>query len=263
MNINIFINKLFLKNKKTVIKVANKDTLKKQISMDLKPFLKGYALDQILEKVYKYETLKFGESRENLTSGGFLKFIMKTMDYRFDYVYNDILAKQFNGLKTIFTYNTNMQKIYVKVEKARPLAIFRLKNKRVLGLFPKMKEFYNLTGFTTGYKVFQFFDNRTYNYTHSLKTFGDSKKVLFLQLIQELPSYGKNAFKSSIARQTFKKKKLILNVSGFRMKLKNKLRRIKYKFKQIVNTKKNRTFTFKTRKKFSIKLHKIFGKILV
>lgn len=236
--------------------IVNKILVKDQKIMELKPFLKGHALDNILQKVYKYETLRFGLANENLTLGGFIKFIMKTIDYRFDYVYNDILAKQFNGLKTIFTYNTNMQKIFVKVEKAKPLAIFRLKYKRVLGLFPKMKEFYNITGFTTGYKVFQFFDNKSYNYTHNLKTFGDSKKVLFLELIQELPLYGKNLFKLSFMRQTFKKKKLYLNLSGFKIKLKNKLRRIKYRFNQIVNTKKNRTFTNRSRRKFLKKLDK-------
>lgn len=222
---------------------------KKILTANIKDFLKNKLLDEILETDYKYERLDFNQKLEYKTKTGFLKILMKTISYKYDFVYNDILAKQFNGLKTIITHNTKMQKIFVKVEKARPLSRYNLKHKKVIGLMPKLKEFFNLTGYSTGFKNFLFYETLNYNYTHNLRTFGLSKKILMFSLMTNVKQCKDFITTSNkYISQTYRKKILKINTYGFKLKLRNRARRFRYKFAKIMELKRPRTFTFRMRK---------------
>jgi hypothetical protein len=237
---------------------------KKILKATIKDFLKGKLLDEILEEEYKYERLDFNQKLEYKTTTGFIKMLMKTINYKYDFVYNDVLAKQFNGLKTIITHNTKMQKIFLKVNEAKPLSVYKLKYKKITGLLPKLKEFFNLTGNSTGFKNFLFYDTLKYNYTHNLKTFGLSKKILMFSLMTSVKQCEDFITTSNkYVSQTYRKKILKINTYGFKLKLRNKAQRFRYKFAKVLELKRRRTFTFRKRKQyFKILFKKFIQKIL-
>lgn len=209
--------------------------------------LRNVVLNVILAKEYKYETIIFGGLRENKTPKGFLKIIFKTIEYRHDLVYNDILSKQFNGVKTFITTNTQMHNIFRKVNKAKPLSIFSLKFKKILALSPKLKEFYNLTGHTVGFKVFQFFDNKKYNYTHNLKTYGESRKAVFLTMLNEITT-GLKTYKTAFIIPKYRKTKFRVRFTGFKIRLYNPTRRMRSKIKKLKEFKMIRDLKYRLRK---------------
>lgn len=236
----------------------------RKINATLNELLHNIVLKRILVSDYKYETVAFGMSKENKTSKKFLKIVFKTIQYRHDLVYNDILAKTFNGIKTFLTINTQMHKIFNKVKRAKPLSIFKLKFKRIQTVSPTLKEFYNLTGHTVGYNVYQFFDNKKYNYTHNLKNFSISRKALYFTMLKEITTGKINVSDALMISQTYKKAKLRIRVFGFRFKIYNPKMRPKFRYHKLKDYYKiTRDSTLRKKRKYFKVLFANFKKHLI
>lgn len=271
INVTVKISNLFyvslmalsqeLNLKSTQRKYSNIIQKDPYIKFELNDLLAGNVLDNILATEYKYETLNFGRKREFKTTKGYLKFITKTIDFNYNLVYQDIVSKQFNGLKTVITLNTKMHKIFMLYEKAKPMNIFNIRYKKINHLLPRVKEFYNFTGFTKGYKTFQFFDNLNYEYTSNLKPFGEVKLYLISQFIKALIQHFTLFSATLFTSQLHRKARFNVIVNGFNLKINNKhLFKYRMKFLKLLNIKPlNRTL----KKKFKIKnLFKALNKLI-
>jgi len=223
-------------------------TRKKIIKTTTEDLLRHSLLDFILRSLYFYELISFDLAEDCRHKNHFIKMIFEIMDYKFDNVSNDIMSKQTNGLKATTTTNTQILEIFIKVFKARPLTIYGLKSRKVRGFLPKRKEFFNLTGNSVGFKTFFFYNNKDYRSTHALKPFGEVRKKVSYRLRAELQKYKAKAIKKPFIRKRRWKRKLKFNFKGYRVRLKNKYRRYRFKFKTVILTgKKNRTFVKKRR----------------
>lgn len=118
-------------------------------------------LDKIIRYEYKYEHSHFEQTEAFKTPEGFIKLIYKTVDNRFDIVANDLVAKHFNGLKTFFTLNTGVLKFSTSFQKAKPLRKLSLFTKRLEGLYPKQKEFYDMSGGNKNFHTMQIMKDPT------------------------------------------------------------------------------------------------------
>jgi hypothetical protein len=201
----------------------NKTHFDPYINFNLLDLISHKVLDSILNSDYKYETLDFGKKIENKTTKLLLKTITKTIEYDYNLVYQDIVSKQFNGLKTVISLNTKMHRIFKQYEKAKPLNIFNLKFKKINHSMPRVREFYNLTGFTKGFKTFQFFDLITHDYASHLKPFGEVKAYIVSSLAKALTQHFSMCLKSLFITQHFRKTKFIIRINGFKLKITNKL----------------------------------------
>ena len=114
---------------------------KRGLTPNIRDLVVFNVIDKMLSYDYKYEHSYFQEAEDFKTVKGYIKYISKTVDTKFDFVSNDIQANHFNGFKTFVTFNTKIYKFIKSYEKMRPLQKISLFTKRLEGLYPKQKNF--------------------------------------------------------------------------------------------------------------------------
>lgn len=245
-----------LKERKIIIKEDHKKKKIKQLKGTLKDLLTDVFLNFILLSEYKYEMLNFNLSKYNRHRNGFLKIAFEIISYKFNNILNDLLSKQGNRLKTITTTNSQILEIFSKVNKMRPLSIYGLKLRRTYNFLPKMKEYFNLTGKAINYKTFYFYDNKNNYSAQPLKPFEETKKKISYIFIMDYINYKTFIIKRYFIRKR-RRRKLKIYFRGYKIRVRNKYKRYKFRFKKIILTGlKQRTFVKKIRRKKTKRMRK-------
>ena len=188
-------------------------------------------IDKMLSYDYKYEHSYFQEAEDFKTVKGYIKYISKTVDTKFNFVSNDIEANHFNGFKTFVTFNTKIYKFIKSYEKMRPLKKINLYTKRIEGLFPKQKEFYNLTGGNRNYHTLEVLTDvtdKTSTFSNIFAYFTLLKKHVISLLTQVNDLSFTTLFKTIfITRLAYFRNKIVILLNG----LKAIIRRSKFRFR--------------------------------
>lgn len=208
-------------------------TKKRGLISKLRELVTYNVLDKMLRYDYKYEYSYFQEREEFKTPDGYIKYISKTIDTRFDFVFNDLEAKHYNGFKTFLTINTKVYKFIRSFERMRPLQKISLFTKRLEGLYPKQKEFYNLTGSNKNYHTIEIMtdirDNTsTFSNIFTCFTYLKDHVISLLSNINHLSF--KSLFNTIFVNLSYKRNKFTVFLNGFTALLKKRLFRIKYYF---------------------------------
>lgn len=189
------------------------------------------AFIRTLTYYYNYESNTFLRYKEHATLKGHFKFITKTIDYHLDFVFNDVKGTHFNGLKTVISQNSAIHKVYKKFQISKPINSVRLLYRRFSDLFPRAKEFYNMTGGNRTYKIFQYIidpHSTIFSYTHNLKNFQDVKSFFVHQGRNSYANITKNKY-SHFIRKTRRKRYIRILSCGFAFRL--RARKIFYRYK--------------------------------
>jgi hypothetical protein len=188
-------------------------------------------IDNILNYSYKYERITYYRSIINKTHKEMFKITFKIIDAELDFVFNDLKAKYFNGLKIISTQNTRLFRIFSTVQNARPLNRLALFTKKCPGFLPKVKDFFNFTGSWNNYHVIQFFVDKVKNVLNSSDIFqylNDVKKdiILLIKGTRKKVVMMKNSF---LSYNRYSKNAIVL-ISGLSFLIKK--RRLKFSRKK-------------------------------
>lgn len=206
-------------------------TKKRGLVSTLRELVTYTVLDKMLKYDYRYEYSYFKETEAFKTAEGYIKYISKTIDIKFDVVFNDLEAKHYNGFKTFITVNTRLYKFIRSFQNMRPLKKISLFTKRLEGLYPKQKEFYNLTGGNNNYHTIEIMTDMTektstfsniftcftYLKTHIISVLSNINNLLF-----------KTLFDTVFVTLNYKRSKYTVFLNGFTAIFKKRLYRFKY-----------------------------------
>jgi hypothetical protein len=129
-------------------------------------------------------------------------------------------------------------------------------NNKIQGLLPKLVDYYNTTGDTISFNLYQFKDNITYSFVHNLKSYSLAKKDLYKTFLYLIKIQGIDYKKNILAYQVSRRRKFRLFLGGFNLKFKRRFKQIKIKKiqKNALVLKKSVSFK-RARKKHSLILN--------
>jgi hypothetical protein len=213
-------------------------------------YLQNYnQTDHIWANEYNFEKTSIILRNLYKTNQKTFKCFLKTIELRYDLVRNDILAKDYNGIKTFITRNTQMFEASLKKLISKPLSTFSLLYNNVQGLLPKLADYYNITGDTVCYHLYQFKENIKYSYVHNLRSYTLAKKDLYLSFYSILKIKGLSYKKNIFAYQHARRRKFRFLLGGFALKFKRRLKKLKIKKIQVFNLLLKRGVSFKKARK--------------
>lgn len=221
--------------------------IRKGLFTELREVARFGIIDNLLLYKYKYETAAFYNCIDFKTIDNYFKMSMKTINYRFDFVSNDLESKHFNDLKTVFTFNTRVFRFVKVSQRFRPLQAFGYIFKRMEGFYPKLKEFFNLTGSNVNYKIVHIMNNveeKTSTFANIFIYFSYVKSYVLKTLRKVDPKKSKALFSIFFTARTRSKQYLRIIASGFTFKVRNPKRKFfikydpkaKYKIFKILRT---------------------------
>lgn len=227
------LNNILEKKKQKVDKTtfAYNIIKKRGLVSTLRELVTYTVLDKMLRYDYRYEYSYFKETEAFKTVDGYIKYISKTVDTKFDVVFNDLEAKHYNGFKTFITINTKIYKFIRSFEKMRPLQKISLFTKRLEGLYPKQKEFYNLTGGNRNYyttEIITDLTEKTSTFSNIFTCFTYLKTHIISVLSNINHLVFKNLFKTVFVTLNYKRSKYTVFLNGFTAIFKKRLYRFKY-----------------------------------